>query len=138
MEYDIHSNSKVATAFDTESITSNDTFDGEGIDVLGFRSIEFIVTPNDIGTGGVFTLNFQESPTDSNYTDISPELVLGNTFQWADATPSDDNATKRVGVISKEQFVRMQIVSTGVSGATTFTGTVLLSNPIDAPVADSV
>jgi len=145
MDYDLHHNSKSITAVTTQAVGVG-TAIGETIDMLGFESIEYLVTAGALTTGTWTvslehsdTVDAQDPPVMTNAVAVPAELVLGNTwnFDAANDAPADDDVTKRVGCISKKRFQRVSITGVGTGGTNNFTISALLSNPEVAPIADS-
>jgi len=113
MEYDLHNSVLGALGFPITAIASDTTTAGVIIDSLGFESMEFFIASGTI-TDGTYDVILEDGD-DSGLSDaavIDPELVLGSLPQFVAA---DDNITERVGTITKKRYVRMSIVSTGVT-----------------------
>lgn len=134
MERDLHNNVSGAIALAVQNITTNTTTAGAIIDSLGFESLEFFITSGTI-TDGAYALLLQESDDSgmAGATTVSAENTLGSVTGFVAA---DDNVVKRVGYIGKKRYVRLSIVSTGVTtGGTNFTATAVKGHPLHAPVA---
>lgn len=136
MEFDLHSWVKGLIAFDPQAIASNTTTNGNVIDTLDHESLEFFFVSKTI-TDGTYTLVFEESDTGAfggEENTVSSELVLGAAVDFVAA---DDLAIRRAGLISKKRYVRVSVVSTGVTtGVDILSGIVVLSKPRYGPVAD--
>jgi len=134
-EYDLHSTVDDRIAFETQTINSDVTKNGEIIDTAGFESIEFILQSVDI-PDGTFTALLEEDddalmPVETT-TVLSAEETLGVLTMFISGV--DDNTTKRVGSIGKKRYQRLSLVSTGVSGNHIFTGIAILGHPHSSPV----
>ena len=133
-EFDLHTRIDDRLAFDNQSITTNTTTVGNIIDTKGFESLEFVITAGAL-SAGVYAILLEEGD-DAGLSDaatLSTELTLG-VLTGFDAS-TDDDTTIRVGSIGKDRFQRMSLVSTGASGANTFSATAILGTPHTAPVA---
>ena len=134
MERELHSGVDDRVALDPQAITSDTTTIGNIIDVKGFESFEYLIHSREI-TDGAYTLKVEDGDDSglSDAADVASELVLGALTGFIAA---DDNAVKRVGVISKKQFQRLSLVSTGTtSGGDSFGAIVVLGHPKHAPVS---
>lgn len=133
MEQDLHNNVGAVKALSHQTISTNTTTVGDIIDTLGFESIEFILLSAAL-TDGVYTVKLEDGDDSglADAADVSSELVLG-------ALPSfiltDDNAVKRVGCISKKRYVRLSIVSTGVTTGGALGAVAAQGHPHSMPVA---
>lgn len=132
MEYDVHSNIKVATGIAPIAALGADT-DSAVIDTIGFESFEWIIMMGIIITGtfsivleesDVVTFGGEESVVPAaNVIGVSPTYIV-----------TDDGQARRVGIVGKKRFQRMTLVGAATPVAT---GSVLamLSNPVTKPVA---
>jgi hypothetical protein len=134
MEYDLHTKVKAEQALNHQEITSNTTTVGEIIDTLDFESIEFILQSATV-TDGVYTVKLEDGDDAAlaDAADVSSELVLGTL---PDLILSDDNVVRRVGTIAKKRYVRLSVVSTGITSGGFMGAVAILSHPKSGPVAD--
>ena len=122
MEYDLHNSVLQVVATKTTLFAGDAETEGETIDTNtdgGFESVEFIVQSG-VLTAGTFTSVLEDSDTGAfggEETLVDSELVLGALPVFVFATGEDD-VTKRVGTITKKQFVRLNIVGSGTAGGT--------------------
>ena len=131
--FDLHSNVKVTTALNSQTIATDTTTDGVIIDTAGFHATEFVVTSGTI-TDGTFVVALEQGD-DSGLSDaaaVPADEVLGS----ASFVAADDNVTKRIGSIGKKRFVRMSIVSTGTSSGGVLVAAVVQAVPNHGPVAN--
>lgn len=135
MEKDLHHNCKVVNALNLQAISSNTTTVGNIIDTALFESIEWAIIAGTI-TDGAYALKIEHGDDSglSDAADIGSDDLLG-TLTGLIAT--DDDGVKRVGYIGKKRYVRLSLVSTGVTTGVDSVGAVaLLSDPKHAPVAE--
>lgn len=133
--YDIHTNLKQEVAKNIGAISSNTTTNGNIIDTRYFEAVEFIIQSGTI-TDGTFTPQIQEGDQAdlSDAATVSSDFIIGAT---SDATfvAADDNKAKRIGYVGKKRFVRLNLVSTGVSSGGTFGAIAVLGHPRNMPTA---
>lgn len=132
MEFDNHTHLFQQVALDSQDITTDTTTVGNIIDTAFFESLEYVVQSGTI-TDGAYALKVEDGDDSglSDAADVSSELVLGVLTGFVAA---DDDAAKRVGVISKKRYQRLSIVSTGTSsGATKFSSVSVLGHPHSMP-----
>lgn len=130
--FDLHNNAAGRVGLNTTSITSNTNTDGAIIDTAFFQSLEYYVQSGTL-TDGTYTVQLFHG-NDSGLSDaaqVTGELILGSAVFAA----TDDNAVKRVGYIGKKRYVRIRIVSTGVTAGGTLSAVAVLGTPSHAPVA---
>lgn len=84
---------------------------GAIIDTLGFESMTYVITSGTITTG-TFSVTIEDSPDDGSgsptgvWTAVSSDLLTGS----ANFLVTEDDVSKRVGVISKERHQRLTLV----------------------------
>lgn len=134
MDYDLHNNVDDRVALDAQAITTNTTTVGNIIDTKGFNSIVFAILSKVI-TDGAYALKVEDGEDSglSDAADVPAADVLGALTGFVAA---DDNVVKRIGVVSKKRYVRLSIVSTGVTaGVDIMSAVAILGHPLRAPVA---
>lgn len=130
---DLHHNLSVVQAFNSATVGSSTTTAGTIIDTRGYGSIEFILS---LGTraDGTFTPLIEESndPAMSGATAVADANLFGSEANGAVAA---SNGVGRVGMwIGKYRYVRMSVVSSGVtSGSTGVHALAILGTPDQAP-----
>lgn len=133
MEYDLHNNVNDVLALAISSITTNTTTVGAIIDTAGYESIEFVIQSGTL-TDGTYTVTLEDGD-DAALADaatITSTYLLG-TFPSFIAT--EDDTVKRIGTNTKKRYVRLSIVSTGVTTGGTMAATAVQGHPHRAPVA---
>ena len=134
MDYDLHSTSAVRTALNLVDATGTST--GNTIDMLGFNSLEYVVISGSLSAGTYF-VNFEDSDDGQNWEEVSEDLRIGDSFDFDQTVSADSNASKRVGIVSKKRFQRLEIVAAAPSGTNNFTAAAILANSLVGPTADS-
>lgn len=135
MEYDQHNNVNAAVALDITAIGSNTTTVGNIIDTLGYESIEFVALSGTL-TDGAYAFKIEDGDDSAlaDAADVDSALILGDLTGFA---ATDDDAVKRVGTIAKKRYVRLSIVSTGVTTGGTIGAVAVQGHPKRGPVANN-
>lgn len=136
--FDIHSSIATAIALANQTISTNTTTVGAIIDTLGFEALEFVVVTGTITDGSyAFKVETSNDSGLAGAVDITASLtqvVLGNKTALVAA---DDNITRRLGVVEFDRYVRLSLVSTGVTtGGTNFSAVAVKAHAKSIPVAD--
>ena len=128
--YDKKSLLKVIKALNIVTITANTTTAGNSIDTKGFESITFSV---ELGarTDGSFLPLIQDSDDNVNFVSASQSLIGTE----AEALLNSANTCKTIGYIGKKRYVKLSLVSSGVSSGATATANAILSDAYSNPVA---
>ncbi|MGK9199017.1 hypothetical protein [Sinorhizobium meliloti] len=132
---DLHNNIGVAVALNNGSIASNTTTNGVIIDTAGFESIEFVVQSGTI-TDGTYTPGItagDASDLSDGATVAAPDLL--GTNAGAQFVAADDNVAKKIGYKGGKRYVRLHVLSTGVTTGGTFSAVAIKGNARSAPVA---
>lgn len=132
---DLHHSCNGINALTTAAISTNTTTSGATVNRNDYLAIEYFVKLEAVVGTGVFALKVQESDDGSTWSDVSTEETLGAAS--FDAATDTVGAVKRIGSVSKKQYSRLQIVSTGVTTGSSFNAIAVLANPRDEPVADN-
>lgn len=132
---DLHNNIKTQSAFNSALINSNTTTNGLIIDMQGFEAVEFIIQSATI-TDGSFTplVRHGEASDLSDAADVPDASLLGTEAAAAFAA-ADDNTVKKIGYIGGKRYVRLSLVSTGVTSGGTLAAIAVKALPSQAPVA---
>jgi hypothetical protein len=135
---DLHSNIQSNIAFANANIVSDTTTAGAIIDTQGFEGFEFIISTGTI-TDGVYAFKI-ETGNDSGLSDavdisaLTPPKIIGDQTALV---LTDDDTTRRLGVVEHERYLRLSFVSTGTTtGGTNFSAVGLNAFPKHAPVAN--
>lgn len=132
MQRDMHNNVDEKNALNVEPITTNTTTVGNIIDTAGFESLEFVVVLGD-RTDGTYTLKLEDGDNSglSDAADVAADLRLG-----ALTAMNASDQVARIGYIGHKRYVRLSIVSTGVTTGVDAAGAIaILGHPMHAPVA---
>jgi len=133
---DLHNHVLLANALSSTAIGSNTTTNGASIDTypdISYESLEIEIRSTAY-TDGTYTPNIQDSPDGVTFTNVdSSFLIPDDGTAESGAVITANNQIKRLGYVGKEQFVRLQIVSTGVTTGATLIATAILSNPSNLP-----
>jgi hypothetical protein len=107
---DLHNTTSAVNALNGATIGSSTTTAGPTIDCQGFDSLEIIVRSS-AWTDGAFAVNVTESDASaSGFTAAPASSVLG-----AGQSIGAANTLAKVGYIGTKRYVRVSIVSTGVT-----------------------
>lgn len=132
---DLHNNIAPKVAFNTAAISSNTTTNGAIIDLQGYDSVEFVIQSGTL-TDGTYTPLVQEGD-DAALGDaaaVADANLLGTEAAAAFAA-TDDNSVKRVGYNGNKRYVRLCIVSTGVTTGGTMSAVALRGHASERPTA---
>ncbi len=132
---DLHNNQKIEIALNTGAISSNITTNGVIIDMQGFYAIEFIIQSGNL-TDGTYTPLIQEGDAAnlSDAADVVDANLLGTEAASA-FIATDDNKVKKIGYIGNKRYVRLAIVSSGVTTGGTISALAIKGRAADRPVA---
>lgn len=136
--HDMHSDIKELVAFNSASITTDTTTNGNEIDTALYSSLTFVFSLGD-WTDGTFTPLIEETDTSATYTNAAvadADLLPDGTGQEAAAVLGADNAIDKLGYRGGKRFVRFSWVSAGTSSGTAGAHAIaILGKPAHAPVA---
>lgn len=136
--FDLHHTIEANIALANQNITTNTTTAGAIIDTQGFEGFEFIVSTGTITDGSYAFL--VETGNDSALADAvditasTTQVVIGNKTALVAA---DDDTTRKLGVVEHDRYIRLSLVSTGVTtGGTNFSAIGLNCFAKSIPTAD--
>ena len=132
---DLKNNIKVKKAFDA-AISTNTTTSGVIIDTLGYRSVMFTLLCHAF-TDGTYTPLIQEGD-ESNLSDaaaVEDTYLIGTE---ADAAIDANDEITTIGYAGTKRYVRLQVVSTGVTSGASLYGVANLGHPEHGPVTQGV
>ncbi len=136
---DIHNQMRQLLARNVAAITSNTTSAGNIIDTQGFDAVEFLVFSGARTDGSYLPLiEHGDAANLSDAVAVPDAELLGTnitTGQEAAATIAAANAATRIGYIGTRRYVRLSIVSTGVTSGATLGAIAVLGMPRLAPTA---
>ncbi|MBX4992279.1 hypothetical protein ABID08_000709 [Rhizobium binae] len=132
---DLHNNLGVAVALNIGAISSNTTTNGAIIDTQGFESVEFVIQSGTL-TDGSYAPTITEGDQ-ANLSDGSATAAADLLGTAASATfaATDDNVAKKIGYKGGKRYIRLNIVSTGVTTGGTLGATAIKGNARNRPVA---
>lgn len=132
---DLHHNLNLTTALNTAAIGSNTTTNGAIIDTKGFSSLEFAIKSGTL-TDGTYTPALTEGDASdlSDGTAVAAGDLLG-TIAGATFAATDDNKVKKIGYTGGKRYVRLSLVTTGVTTGGTIGAIAIQGHPSFAPVA---
>lgn len=132
--HDMHHHTTQLAALAIAAITTNTTTSGIIIPMAGYEALEFLLLPGTI-TDGAYAISLEEGD-DSGLSDAAT-VSAAETLGDADLADTDDDTAKRIGYIGKKDYVRLSIVSTGVTtGVDGLAAIALLGNAHHQPTAD--
>lgn len=130
---DLHTDILQVVARNLQVISLNTTNQGNIIDTQFFEALEFIVFSGTI-TEGTFTIQLQEGddPALADAVTVPAAFVLGSiTFN-----NTLSNSVRRIGYVGKKRYVRLNIISSGMTGGTALLGAIAIKGyPRHAPTA---
>jgi len=141
-QYDAHDNIKIKETIPIQTVGTTGTGrTGAVVDRSGYAGVEFLLGFGSVtATNAAFTVTIKEGAVTGTMTTVSAANLIGATAnatvgQAASRTSGvSKNVTKRIGYKGLLRYVSANISSTISSGAYIH-AQVLLTNPINAPVA---
>lgn len=134
--FDLHNEATSRVGKTSAAITTNTNTDGAIIDTAGYESLEFYLLTAAI-TDGTYTLQIfhgnDSGLSDATQATVANEEVLGSVA----VTSANANSTRRIGYVGKKRYVRLRIVSTGVTTGGTMGAVAVLGTPLHGPAAAS-
>jgi len=127
--YDLHTIVKEVEPLPLATIVTNTTTYGTAIDTAGYEAFEFVLSVN-TWVDGAYALSLEDSDVSgSGYEAVDSELAF-----IKDASVSAVGLT-RLGYVGHKRYVRLKIVSTGVTDGANLIGFGFLAHPKFAAVA---
>lgn len=132
---DMHNNMTPVVAMNMAAISTSTTTNGIIVDRQGYEALEFVVFSATI-TDGTFTPLVEHSDAyDLSGSAAVPDAELFGTEAGIAFVAADDNTVKRIGYAGNKRYVRLSLVSSGVSTGGTLGAVALKGAPHLAPVA---
>ena len=128
---DISKNISLAQSIDPQTISSNTTTNGTGVDVRDYDGVMVVFESNDAVADGAYVLGVEEADDDSTYTDVASADLIGTVANFS----SSSEGIRAVGYIGIKRYVRATIVSTGTSSGGIMGGHVVRGLPHSAPTS---
>jgi hypothetical protein len=128
---DISKNLLAAISIDPQTISSDTTTNGTGVDVRDYDGVMVLFQSNDTVADGAYALKIQESDDDSTYTDVDSSEQIGTLSNFS----SSAEGTQQIGYVGNKRYVRPVITSTSTSSGGIFVATVIRGLPHAAPTS---
>jgi len=119
-------------ALTNQTISTNTTTNGATVDRYGFNSVSFTVLSGSV-TDGSYAITVEDSEDGSSWAAAAAASVQGSMTVAA----TDDNEVNEIGYIGVKRYVRIKIVSTGVTTGGVFGAIAALGEPRRKPVTRS-
>ncbi|KQV33138.1 MULTISPECIES: hypothetical protein [unclassified Rhizobium] len=132
---DSHNNLNFAVALNIGAISSNTTTNGAIIDTQGYESVEFVIQSGTLTDGGYAPTITEGDASDLTGGTATAAADLLGTLAGATFAATDDNVVKKIGYKGSKRYVRLNIVSTGVTTGGTLGATVVRGHARSKPVA---
>jgi hypothetical protein len=135
MTRDLHHMLHPAIAINQGAITSNTTTVSSVVDMRGYYALELYILSGSI-TDGTYT-PLVEHADSSDFSDgaaVADTMLLGTELD-AVFISTDDHKVKRIGYLGDKRYVRISLVSTGVTSGGTFTVLALRGTAANQPIA---
>lgn len=128
---DISKNLLAAISIDPQTISTNTTTNGDGVDLRDYDAAMVVFFSNDAITDGTFALSVEESDDDSTYSAVDSSQIIGTLTDM----DSDTESIQQVGYIGDKRYIRAVITSTGVSSGGILGANVVRGLPLRAPTS---
>jgi hypothetical protein len=129
---DISKELNLAIALNATAISSNTTTAGTAIDLQGYEALLLEIRSH-AWTDGTYTPLVEESDASgSGYTAVADDDL---TILEADAAIGAANTVKKIGYVGHKRYVRLSIVSTGVTSGANIGATAIRGHARHNPVA---
>lgn len=132
--YDLKNDIKVEKALNIGAISTNTTTAGTSVSLFGFNSLTFVIQSGTL-TDGTYTPKIEDSEDNSTFTEVTDATKLLGTIANATFTTGNNNLVKTIGYIGNKPYVKLSIVSTGVTSGGTLGATAIKGHPTNLPVA---
>ena len=129
---DQKNNITAENALNIQAITTNTTIAGIEIDTQGFESLTFVIRTG-ARTDGTVTPFIQETDTSGSYSGSVDDNDLIGTE--ASAALSTAHSRSSIGYVGKKRYVKLSLISTGVTSGLTAEALAILGNARSNPVA---
>lgn len=130
---DLHNNIKPEVAFNTRTLPTNTTTNGNIIDMKGFDSLEFILLSGVLTDGSYVPLIEEGDASDLSDASAVADADLLGTESEVSYIPTDDIA-KKIGYIGNKRYVRLSIVTTSISSGGVMSAIAIKGHATNRPV----
>jgi hypothetical protein len=118
---DLHNKTQAVNAFSAATIATNTTTAGVTVDCQGYDAVELIARAG-AWTDGSYALSITESDASgTGFTAAPAASVLG-----AGQSIGAANTVKKLGYVGSKRYIRLSIVSTGVTSGASLSAVALL------------
>lgn len=128
---DISKNLLATISIDPQTISSNATTNGVGVDVRDYDAAMVVFQSNDALTDGVFALSLEESDDNSTFTAVASTEMIGTLANFT----SSNEGVQQVGYIGSKRYIRPVITSTSVTCGGILSAHVTRGLPHNAPTS---
>jgi len=128
---DISKNLLATISIDPQTISSDTTTNGTGVDVRDYDGAMVVFQSNDAITDGAFALKLQESDDDSTYTDVDSSEQIGTLANFS----SSAEGIQQVGYVGNKRYLRPVITTTSTSSGGIVSAHVTRGLPHRAPTS---
>ena len=128
---DISKNLLATISIDPQTISSDTTTNGTGVDVRDYDGAMVVFQSNDAITDGAFALKLQESDDDSTYTDVDSSEQIRTLSNFS----SSAEGIQQVGYVGNKRYLRPVITTTSTSSGGIVSAHVTRGLPHRAPTS---
>jgi hypothetical protein len=129
---DISKNLSVGVSIDPQTISSDTTTNGVGVDVRGYDAAMVEFTSNDVIADGDFALTVEESDAlSSGYTAVATAELIGTLVDFS----ASNEGVQQVGYVGNKRYVRGVVTSTSTSSGGIMGCNVVRGLPHNAPTS---
>lgn len=133
---DMYNNIDVRRAISPVSVSDNTQVLSQVIDMLGYRSLTFMIATGSIADAdAVFTVLLEHSylANMAESTEVADKDLIGTEY-LAGFRYDDDNEVRKIGYTGGERYVRMTITPSGNASAALISAVAVLGHPVQCPV----
>lgn len=133
---DMYNNVDVRRAISPVSVSDNTPIVSQVIDMLGYRSLTFIIAIGSVADAdAVFTVLLENDFASDMSTayEVPDQDMIGTEF-LASFRYDDDNEVRKIGYTGGERYVRMTIIPSGNASAALISAVAVLGHPVQCPV----
>lgn len=128
---DMSKNLSLAQSIDPQTISSNTTTNGTGVDVRDYDAVVVSFESNDAVADGIYVLGVEESDDNSTFTDVASADLIGTVANFT----ASSEGIRWQGYIGIKRYIRASIVSTSTSSGGIMGACVIRGLPHSAPTS---
>ncbi|MBZ9674546.1 hypothetical protein [Mesorhizobium sp. ES1-1] len=133
MQFDSANGMTPKVALNTAAITSSTTTNGVILDTQGYNALTFVLNVG-ARTDGTYTLAVTHGD-DSGLSDGATPAADDLVGTAAGTAVAAAQTMKKLGYVGNKRYVRVSVVSTGVTSGATVGATAILGRPTVGPAA---